>query len=134
MNWELEQPREEHPTWFRATHLAEQVLAKSDPLYRYHFPINVQCSRARVQLGNKIALYNIMSATAWPLELEGEACPFTWLLEGSERDRRKVVGCTGCSPHLMHTYVQITHLSAKLLKVEFLCSDRQIYSTNAAYL
>jgi hypothetical protein len=68
VNWELEQPREENPTWYRASHLAEQILAKSDPLYRYSFPSNVQCNRARIQLGNKIALYNIMSATAWPLE------------------------------------------------------------------
>lgn len=117
VNWELEQPREEHPTWYHATHLAEQVLSKSDPLYRYYFPSNVQCSRARIQLGNKIALYNIMSATAWPLEMDEDRCPFTWLLEGSEEERRKIVGRTGCSPRLMHTFAQIAHLSAKLLKV-----------------
>jgi hypothetical protein len=117
VNWELEHPNEDNPGWFRASSLAEQILAKSDPLYRYHFPPNVQCSRARIQLGNKLALYNILSATAWPLKPNEERCPFTWLLEGSEMDLRKIVGCTGCSPRLLHTFAQITHLSVKLYKV-----------------
>lgn len=114
VNWELDQAREEDPAWYRATHLAEQVLDKSDPLYRYQFPQNVQCARARTQLGNKIALYNIMSATIWPLDTTQTNCPFTWLLEGEESELRRIVGCTGLCPRLIHTYAQITHLSTKL--------------------
>ncbi|KAH7327172.1 fungal-specific transcription factor domain-containing protein [Rhexocercosporidium sp. MPI-PUGE-AT-0058] len=116
VNWESEQERQEDPAWYRASRLAEQILAKSDPLYRYRYPSNVQCSLARDQLGNKIALYNIMSATMWPLDPNEERCPFVWLLEGEEVDLRKIKGCTGLSPRLVHTFAQITHLSAKLFK------------------
>ncbi|KAH8810705.1 fungal-specific transcription factor domain-containing protein [Xylogone sp. PMI_703] len=114
--WERDQERQEEPAWYRASRLAEQILDKSDPLYRYRFPSNVQCSGARNQFGNKIALYNIMSATMWPLNSEEERCPFVWLLEGDERELRKINGCTGLSPRLVHSFAQITHLSMKLYK------------------
>ena len=110
-----------------ATHLAERILDKSDPLYVYHSPANVQCTRARTQLGNKIALYNVMSATACPLELDQTRCSFTWLIEGTEYDLRRIVGCTGLCPRLMHTYAQITHVSAKLYKVGDL-NDRKPFA------
>ena len=89
----------------------------SDPLYNYHSPSNVQCSRARITLGNRIALYNIMSAMIYPLDEYQARCSFTWLLEGGERELHKIVGCTGLCPKLMHTFAQITHLSTKLYKV-----------------
>ena len=55
-----------------------------------------------------------MSAIIWPLDTAQTRCSFTWLLEGKELELRRIVGCTGLCPRLMHTYAQITHLSAKL--------------------
>lgn len=124
----MEQPREEDPSWYRASHLAEQILAKSDPLYRYHFPSNVQCNRARIRLGNNVALHNVMSAIVWPFKGDEERCAFTWLLEGKENELRKIMGSTGCSARLMHTFAQITHLSAKLLKASG--HPKEVYSSS----
>jgi len=122
VNWEASEAGGQIPPWYKATHLAEQILEKSDPLYNYQSPTNVQCSRARIRLGNKIALYNVMSDTASPLELNQSKCSFTWLIEGEEYELRKIVGCTGLCPRLMHTFAQITHLSAKLYKVGYICN------------
>lgn len=117
VNWEATNSGNECPPWYKATQLAEQVLDMSDPLYNYHSASNVQCSRARITLGNRLAQYNIMSAIACPLDEFQANCSFTWLLEGDEREQHKIVGSTALSPKLLHTFAQITHLSTKLYKV-----------------
>lgn len=117
VNWEATDSGNDCPPWYKATDLAERVLETSDPLHNYHSPGYVQCSRARIMLGNRIALYNIMSEIACPLDEYQVKCSFNWLLEGSERELHRIVGCTGLCPKLMHTFAQITHLSAKLYKV-----------------
>ncbi|RYN18360.1 hypothetical protein AA0112_g11598 [Alternaria arborescens] len=116
VNWEATDSGNDCPPWYKATDLAERVLETSDPLHNYHSPGYVQCSRARIMLGNRIALYNIMSEIACPLDEYQVKCSFNWLLEGSERELHRIVGCTGLCPKLMHTFAQITHLSAKLYK------------------
>ncbi|CAN9156882.1 unnamed protein product [Alternaria alternata] len=116
VNWEATNSGNECPPWYKATQLAEQVLEMSDPLYNYHSASNVQCARARITLGNRLAQYNIMSAIACPLDQFQAKCSFTWLLEGDEREQHKIVGSTALSPKLLHTFAQITHLSTKLYK------------------
>jgi hypothetical protein len=130
VNWEATDSGNECPPWYKATDLAERVLEMSDPLYNYHSPSNVQCTRARIMLGNRIALYNIMSAIACPLDEYQIRCTFTWLLEGGERELHRIVGCTGLCPKLMHTFAQITHLSAKLYKVRNSTSFILFWITN----
>jgi len=55
-----------------------------------------------------------MSAAVSPLEKNQTKCSFTWLIEGQEHELRQIVGSTGLCPRLLHTFAQITHLSAKL--------------------
>ncbi|KAL1801730.1 hypothetical protein ACET3X_002072 [Alternaria dauci] len=86
VNWEASNSANECPPWYKATQLAERVLEMSDPLYNYHSASNVQCSRARITIGNRLAQYNIMSAIACPLDGFQTKCSFTWLLEGGEHN------------------------------------------------
>lgn len=93
------------------------ILDNSDPGYRYWKAENVQSSNARISSGNKVASYDIFSQTVMPLEQEESRASYSWLLEGSEHDVRKVHGLTGLSSKLLHTFAQITHLAAQLKEV-----------------
>ena len=117
MNWEVDRSSESMPKWYRGGKEAERLLNVSDPGYRYSSPNNVQCSRARAQLSHLHCLFNIMSDCMYPLDLQSKKCSFAWLLEGTDREQRKIVGTTGLSSKLMHYYAKITHLSSSLFKV-----------------
>ncbi|KAL8714149.1 MAG: hypothetical protein Q9220_001877 [cf. Caloplaca sp. 1 TL-2023] len=114
VNWELHQPRNTEPKWYRGVRTAKKILDNSDPGYRYWKPGNVQSSNARLSNGSLIALYDITSQPMMPLEAAEEKCPYSWLLEGTEKDVRKIHGLTGMSSKLLHSYAQITHLAARL--------------------
>lgn len=114
MNWELHHPRNNLPKWYRGARTAKLVLDKSDPGYRYQRPVNVQSSHARHVLGNLIAMYDILCQVVCPLNLEEVKNQYPWLLEGNEREVRRIVGLTGMSPKLLHTIGQISHLAARL--------------------
>ena len=58
-----------------------------------------------------------MSDCVYPLDLQSAKCSFPWLLEGTEREQRKIVGTTGLCSKLMHYYAKITHLSSRLWMV-----------------
>ncbi|KAF2458504.1 fungal-specific transcription factor domain-containing protein [Lineolata rhizophorae] len=114
VNWEMRNGALT-PKWFRAIQLAKSILSASSPGFRYQSPSNVQFSQARFQLANRVGLEYICSSLVAPLEFgDNNKCDFPWLLLGSERELRKVIGTTGFSSKLMHTLAQITHLSARL--------------------
>ena len=77
----------------------------------------MQSSNARISGGNKVASYDIFSQTVMPLDQAESKASYSWLLEGSERDVRKIHGLTGLSAKLLHTFAQITHLAAQLKEV-----------------
>ena len=114
VNWELHHPRNSSPKWYQGARTAKLVLDKSDPGHRYHRPINVQSSHARQVLGNLIAMYDILSQVVCPLILDEIKNQYSWLLEGTEREVRRIVGLTGLSPKLLHIIGQISHLAARL--------------------
>jgi hypothetical protein len=116
VNWEVACV-ETNPRWYRSGKLAEYILGKSDPAYNYARPENVQFSRARFAFGQLFCLDNVMSDCVYPLDLDQDRVSFSWLLEGSEKDQRKIVGMTGLSAKLMHYFAKITFLSARLFKV-----------------
>jgi hypothetical protein len=109
--------KESNPMWYRSGKQAEYILGKSDPAYNYAHPENVQFSRARFALGQLFCLDNVMSDCLYPLDLDQAKVSFSWLLEGSEKDQRKIIGMTGLSAKLMHYFAKITFLSGKLFKV-----------------
>ena len=117
VNWELHQPRNCEPKGYKGARTAKQVLDNSDPRYRYWKVDNVQSSNARISSGNKVASYDIFSQVLMPLTPEEKQCSYSWLLEGSEHDVRKIHGLTGLSSKLLHIYAKITHMTAQLKDV-----------------
>ena len=93
------------------------ILDKSDPGYRFNSPYNVQSSKARRYLGNKIAFNEILCSVAAPLPGEKKTCPYPWLLEGNEREVRRIDGLNGLAAKLLHTYAQITHMAGRVMLV-----------------
>ena len=114
VNWEFDRQSMSHPKWYRGSKTAEHILDSSDPGFRYLHPVNVQMTIARRSVGNLIGLYSISSATISPLDLEAKKPQFSWLVEGNDREQRKIEGSTGMCPKLLQTFAQITHLSARL--------------------
>ena len=93
------------------------ILDKSDPGYRFNSPYNVQSSKARKYLGNKIAFNEILCSVAAPLPEDKKKCPYPWLLEGNEREVRRIDGLNGLAAKLLHTYAQITHMANRVMLV-----------------
>lgn len=114
VNWEGNQGSSTPPEWLTGNRMAKTVLDLSDPGYRYHHPKNVQYSNVRRYMGGKAALVDIFCSVMAPLEPVQGPCPFPWLLEGTEREVRKIDGLNGLAPKLLHIYAQVTHLSARL--------------------
>ncbi|KAL8851387.1 MAG: hypothetical protein Q9221_003658 [Calogaya cf. arnoldii] len=52
INWELWQPRDSNPKWFRGVRAIKYLLDKSDPGYRYKKPVNVQSTTFRRYMSN----------------------------------------------------------------------------------
>ena len=120
VNWEIDRERSKSPIWLTGNQTAKMVLDKSDPGYRYMNPMNVQSSKARRYIGNKAALADIFCSVAAPLATKESACPYPWLLEGNEREVRRIDGLNGLAPKLLHTYAQITHLATRIAAVGFI--------------
>lgn len=93
------------------------ILDISDPGYRYWKPENVQSSAARVANANRVAFIDILALLVTPLKAEDNDRMYAWLLEGTEREVRKIHDATGLSPKLLHTFAQITHLAARMIEV-----------------
>ena len=93
------------------------VLDKSDPGYRFNNPLNVQSSKARKYLGNKVAFNDILCSVVAPLPKELKNCPYQWLLQGNEREVRRIDGLNGLAAKLLHIYAQITHLATRIKAV-----------------
>ena len=121
------------PSWWKAVTTAENLLAVSDPGYRYHAPQNVQSSRARLDIANRVGMYTILSRVAAPIQTFPSKCEFPWLLHGSAQEQRKVIGCTGFCSELMHIFAQITHLSGCYLKVSMTFRVGQIFEQTNYY-
>jgi len=133
VNWELDDLRVPYPKWYLGAKLAERVLNASNPGYKYHHPRNVQTTRARFEMSNRICLDTIPSACLFPLQenIDTSKYPwlaeisvnnddmmdYSWLIQGTEQEQRKIIGFTGLSPKLMHTFAKITKLCAKFAKV-----------------
>jgi transcription factor-like protein len=73
----------------------------------------VQSSVARAEIANRAGLYGILARIAAPMEPQPTKCDYAWLLHGTEKESRKIVGSTGLSSRLLHMYAQITHLTGK---------------------
>ena len=113
VNWELDRCRSLTPKWYTGYHMANTILANTNPGYKYHAPANVQYSQARRYIGTKAALQIILAEVFGPLEHHAK-CPHSWLLTGDETALRKIDGLIGLSPKLLHLYAQITHLSSRI--------------------
>lgn len=105
------------PKWYRCGKVAETILNCADPGVRFQQPRNVQASRARSQLSAMMCLFNVLSDTAYPLDLDAKACAASWLLQGTEKEQLKIVGMVGMSPKLMHYFAKITYIAGRLYKV-----------------
>ncbi|KAL8928156.1 MAG: hypothetical protein Q9208_001866 [Pyrenodesmia sp. 3 TL-2023] len=103
------------PEWLTENQIATVVLDKSDPGYRFNSPSNVQSSKARKCLGKKIAFNEILCSVAAPLPEEKKKCPYPWLLEGNEKEVRRIDGLNGLAAKLLHTYAQITHMTKRVM-------------------
>ncbi|KAL8687405.1 MAG: hypothetical protein Q9218_006414 [Villophora microphyllina] len=114
VNWETDRERSKTPEWLTGNQIATMVLDKSDPGYRFNSPFNVQSSKARKYLGNKIAFNEILCSVAAPLPEGKRKCPYPWLLEGDEKEVRRIDGLNGLAAKLLHTYAQITHLATRI--------------------
>lgn len=116
INLGAEASPEPSPPWWKAMQTAEHLLAISDPGYHFQDPLNVQCSRARFEIANRVGLFSIISYTVSPIEKVAEKCDYPWLLHGTEREQRQIIGTTGFCSKLMHAFAQITHLSGRHLR------------------
>ncbi|KAI4190937.1 MAG: hypothetical protein L6R41_000456 [Letrouitia leprolyta] len=115
VNWEVDRERSKNPEGLTGNQIATMVLDKSDPGFRFNSPFNVQSSKARKYLGNKIAFNEILCSLAAPLPEEKKKCPYPWLLEGNEREVRRIDGLNGLAAKLLHTYAQITHMTRRVM-------------------
>lgn len=102
------------PRWFEAAQVAKIIMEKTDPGFRYWHAYNVQCTSARLSNANMLAFVDMMALAVRPLNhKETENC-HPWLLEGTERESRRIYGGTGLSPKLLHMFGQITHLCGRI--------------------
>ena len=93
------------------------VLEKSDPGYRYNYPHNVQCSSARRHIGGWIAQSAIFSAVTERLDTTQSNCGFKWLLEGGEKEGRRIGPHMGMASKLLYLLAQVTYISARFAEV-----------------
>lgn len=117
MNWELRRPKNRVARWQNAAEIAKKILDNADPGYRYWKNENVQCSKARMANANWAAFVGILAQPVSPLKLEDTDRLYAWLLEGTEKEARRIYGGTGLCPKLLHMFAQITHLCARMEKV-----------------
>lgn len=117
VNWEGIAAGAPVPEGILGLNIAKTVLDLSDPGYNFHHPRNVQCNSFRRFMGNWCAHAHIFAYVMAPIEDTDASCPYPWLLEGTDRELRRIDGLIGLCPKLLHFYVQITHLAGRLSKV-----------------
>ncbi|KAK0744873.1 fungal-specific transcription factor domain-containing protein [Apiosordaria backusii] len=102
----------EPPKWYRGAKLAERCLAQSNPATRCQSRDNAQTTRVRSQLGIRVCLDSVLSDCVHPLDPNTEVDHYNWLIQGTERERRRIDGFAGLSHDLMHYFAKITHLAS----------------------
>jgi hypothetical protein len=128
VNWEGTAPGAPIPEGILGLDIAKTVLDLSDPGYNFHHPRNVQYNSFRRFMGNWCAHAHVFAYVMAPIENTNASCPYPWLLEGTDYELRRIDGLTGLCPKLLHFYVQITHLAARLSKVSLLICVNVMYS------
>jgi hypothetical protein len=119
VTWELRTLKAEPPKLYKGYLLARKILDQSDPGHRYYRRENVQCDNARVAQENRVAFCCVVSQPVMPLiplDEDEDSTRSSWLLQGSERDVRRIHGASGVSPKLLHVFGQITYLCQCLVK------------------
>jgi hypothetical protein len=114
VQWELRRDKDREPRWHEAAQSAKTIMANTDPGYRYWHSVNVQCSSARISNANMLAYVDILSLPVTPLSPKDTERCHSWLLEGTDKDSRRIYGGTGVCPKLLHMFGQITHLCARM--------------------
>lgn len=114
VNWETREATKKMPKWYQGNRAVKYLLDKSDPGYRYRDPINVQSSVNRYIMSHYQMKSLILSETCSPLEPGAEESVFPWLLEGNEKEVRRITGLAGCCAKVLHMFAQITQLCAQL--------------------
>jgi hypothetical protein len=114
VHWETRALTFPTPKWYHGNKLIKHLLDMSDPGYHYQSAVNVQSTVNRQCMSQYQCKSLITSDTCSPLEDPMEENPFAWLLEGSEREVRRITGLLGCCPKLLHMIAQITHMCWQL--------------------
>ncbi|KAJ9501519.1 hypothetical protein H2202_003313 [Exophiala xenobiotica] len=115
VNWETRESTKRSPKWYQGDLAVKYLLDSSDPGYRYKYPINVQSSKNRYVMSHYQMKSLILSDTCAPLMPDSiEGHPYSWLLEGNEKEVRRVTGLAGCSAKILHIFTQITRLCSQL--------------------
>lgn len=118
VNWETRESTKKNPRWYQGEKLIKTLLDKSDPGYRFRHPENVQSSMNRYVMSHYRMKSLILSDTCAPLEDEYDENAYSWLLEGNEKEVRRITGLAGCCAKLLHVYAQITRLCAQALHIQ----------------
>jgi hypothetical protein len=135
VNWELRRSKDHESRWRAGSQLAKSILVNSDPSRRYWKTENAQRDRVRISNANWVAHVDILAQSVTPLKTEDTEPAYPWLLAGSERDNRKIHGSTGVCPKILHTFAQITHLTALMAKVSCIPAmiDPSSYNPDAGF-
>ncbi|KAJ9622203.1 hypothetical protein H2204_011635 [Knufia peltigerae] len=114
VNWETRESTKRVPKWYQGDLAVKYLLDKSDPGYRYNHPVNVQSTNNRYVMSHYQMKSLILSDTCAPLKPDTEDHAYSWLLEGNEKEVRRVTGLAGCCAKILHIFTQITRLCWRL--------------------
>ena len=78
---------------------------------------------ARRHIGGWIEQSSVFSAVTRKLDTSLTRHHFKWLLEGGNKDKRRIGAHMGMAPMLLHRLSQITHFCAKLAEVKFYANE-----------
>ena len=114
VNWETREATKRNPKWYQGSKAVKHLLELSDPGYYYRHPTNVQSTTNRYYMSHYQMKNLIMSDTCAPLEDDTDEHAFRWLLEGNEKEVRRITGLAGCCAKVLHIFSQITRLCKQL--------------------
>ena len=114
VNWETREATKRNPKWYQASMAVKALLELSDPGYYYQHPINVQSTVNRYCMSMYQMKSLILSDTCAPLKDDADEQAFRWMLEGNEREVRRITGLAGCCAKILHVFTQITRLCKQL--------------------
>lgn len=114
INWENRDATKHNPKWYQGAKAVKKLLEASDPGYHYQHPMNVQSTTNRYHMGLYQVKNLILSDTCAPLGAHIEETAFQWLLEGNEREVRRIAGLAGCCAKILHIFTQITRLCRQI--------------------